>query len=103
MSERRYNTGKYIVAGSTLWRAVKKAAAQVRLWPAWKRGGRTQAFCPGCRNDLCSCPTTTCVDADLVHYVCGQCCASSSWDFDAPVPILVATDAARTEAAKGGG
>jgi hypothetical protein len=49
-----------------------------------------QAFCPRCRNDLTSCPTTECEEIDgLFHYKCGQCSKKTVWNFDAPVPLLV--------------
>lgn len=49
----------------------------------------TFCYCPVCHNELCSDPKTSCVDTDLVRYVCGQCGARSGFLFDAPVPLLM--------------
>ena len=46
------------------------------------------AYCPNCKRDLCSNPLVACEDTDVVRYVC-NCGARSTWDFDAPVPLLL--------------
>jgi hypothetical protein len=49
----------------------------------------TWAYCPGCKQDLCSNPGVTYTDTDLVRYKC-PCGYVSEWDFDlAPAPIFV--------------
>lgn len=66
------------------------------LWKAFfahgvaqRRG--SQAFCPGCHKDLVS-STSSYWDDGHVYYICSECGVQSRWDFDAPVPILLASN-----------
>lgn len=66
------------------------------LWEkykAWKarRAQRTFCYCPDCGNELCGDVLTACYDGgSFVTDDCGQCHTESTWDFDTPVPALVA-------------
>ena len=52
---------------------------------------RTYCWCPICNEDLCSNGSFR-SDTDLVRYECENCHCRSSWNFDAPVPILINHD-----------
>ena len=64
------------------------------LWKAYfaHAVGRTQALCPGCHKDLVS-SVSNYWDDGLVYYTCSNCGVQSRWDFDAPIPILLASSA----------
>ena len=49
----------------------------------------TFCFCPSCGLELCGSYDVIVSDTDLVRYVC-TCLIESTWDFDAPLPLLVA-------------
>jgi hypothetical protein len=65
------------------------------LWARYKRWKvlrkqRTFCYCPECRNELCGDEKTECYEGgSFVIYFCGKCHAESTWDFDAPVPLLL--------------
>lgn len=50
----------------------------------------TWVYCPGCGEDLCT-NGAIYTDTDLVRYAC-PCGMDSEWMFDAPVPLLVASE-----------
>ncbi len=49
----------------------------------------TFCYCPNCRHELVSDPDAFIYDLDCVRYQCPKCGTHSTWDFDAPVPILL--------------
>ena len=65
---------------------------QVAVWAIKRelslRRQRTFCWCPICKEDLCS-NNSFIEDTDLVRYECSNCGCLSSWDFDAPSPILI--------------
>lgn len=54
----------------------------------------TFVYCPTCGLEQCA---NNCFvsDTDLVRYRCVDCGTRTAWDFDAPVPLLMATEADR--------
>ena len=66
----------------------------------------TCVWCPGCSNEMMTCPDTECRECltwlpggqegdGVVEYTCAVCSVVSVWDFSAPVPLLLAETEAK--------
>lgn len=63
----------------------------------WKilRKQKTFCWCPTYKNELCGDPATDCYEGgSFMTYSCGKCHTESTWDFDAPIPLLLSWIAA---------
>ena len=70
---------------------IAEVWARFKAWKA-RQSQTTFCYCPMCRNELCGDERTLCYDGGtFVTYDCAQCHTESTWDFDAPVPILLAS------------
>jgi hypothetical protein len=55
------------------------------------RKQNTFCWCPLCGEDLCSNRSFK-SDTETIKYECSNCGCRSSWNFDAPLPILIKFD-----------
>lgn len=50
---------------------------------------RVFMYCPGCGCELLSSDNCSISEPNLVYFECHNCDTGSTWDFDAPAPILI--------------
>lgn len=59
-----------------------------KMWFPKKPRKTTWVWCPICHEDLTE-NNSFLENTKLVYYRCSNCHTKSSWDFDAPAPILI--------------